>query len=344
MKLQSRNNTYYENTIKKEQILNYQLELWCSLLGFTIKVGEKFCNPWRLDNHPHVFLKYNNDGILLMWDNGDYRYKGVSVFEIGKKNYNCTYKRFLQIAYYDILKNYNIPEQKFFNTTIKKKAYPNKFVIKTKSRAWNETDKKLWCIGGITLDILNKEKILPIQTYWTRDLKSNRGILRLFRCTRPTYALHIKDKVKIIQPAWEGEKSNFITNIEYELGGLKKFTNTDTLYITKSIKDYLVLIQLGINVRYVPSETYPITTTLINLCSSFKKVIFIYDNDKTGINSLEILKEKWGKLDRLKNTELVTYHLPIKLLTTQKIKDPFDMVKKRRLNGLKIRLKKDKII
>lgn len=345
LSFQSKDINYYEKTIYKEQILNYQKELWCILLGFNVSVGEKFCNPLRIgkvDRHPNVVLNYNSDGILLMWDNADTNFKGVSVFEIGKNRYNCSYKEFLQKAYYELLKNYNIPSNSFFQKEVQipKKKF---FTIKTKSRIWNNFfDKDLWFVGGITKKLLKLEGLFPISTYWSKDPKSSMGILNMYKCIRPTYCLKIGDKVKIIQPAWKGEKSSFLTNIQYEIGGNSEFKDFDLLLITKSIKDYLILLLLGYNVRYVPSETYPLTKELIELCSKFKRVIFLYDNDETGIRELEVIKRKTTKVKALDNVSISTYHLPVKLLK-RGISDPFEFAQKRTMKQLKLQLKLDNI-
>ena len=61
-----------------------QLHAWRQILGMPLlNIGEKFCNPFRLDRRPGCRL-YVHNGIVLLSDFGSMMFNGKSVIGVSK--------------------------------------------------------------------------------------------------------------------------------------------------------------------------------------------------------------------------------------------------------------------
>lgn len=71
----------------------------------------------------------------------------------------------------------------------------------------------------------------------------------------------------------------------------------DILVITKSLKDVMVLYELGITAIAPNSENLFVTDLQYNkLSEKFKNIIVLYDNDLAGINGMRKIKHQYPKV------------------------------------------------
>lgn len=77
-----------------------------------------------------------------------------------------------------------------------------------------------------------------------------------------------------------------------DIFGLEQLPETgDLLIITKSLKDVMVLTEMGYNAISFSSETVSPTKKVIDeLKARFRRIVILYDNDKTGIEQSERLR------------------------------------------------------
>jgi len=147
------------------------------------------------------------------------------------------------------------------------------FVIKYTRRDWLDIDKQYWCVGGITTYQLEMEQCYPVLEYWC-----GADELNYKRCTIPVYANHIKDRIKLYGP----KNRLFLTNIPNYIGGNSMFKGNDVLILTKNLKSYLCLTNIGYDVRYLPSESTYIPEDFFKVLDKFKEIWTLFDNDKAG--------------------------------------------------------------
>ena len=68
----------------------------------------------------------------------------------------------------------------------------------------------------------------------------------------------------------------------------------DLLIITKSLKDVMVLYEMGYDAIAPPSESSEIPEVVIyNIKRRFKKILVIYDRDATGMRFARSIVNKW---------------------------------------------------
>ena len=116
-------------------------------------------------------------------------------------------------------------------------------------------------------------------------------------------------------------ESKWFSNINREdVQGITQLPETgDTLYITSSLKDIIVLRKLGLNAIAPSAETTIIPEDIITMLKTrFKKLVIFYDNDNPGI----IASNKHSKI-----YEASEIFVPFKYIS-EDIKDPSDFVEK----------------
>ena len=281
-------------------------------------VSGYFTNPFRPDRRPGCYLEETR-GLTLMWDWGDVKFKGKSIIQVIATVKNLNY----QDAAYYLYHNYVLQNKSQHTTLItgrkklRKRGEFDKQIMPT-SRTWNLEDKEYWSPYYISKKNLNFEKVIPIQWYYTNS-RDNPTDFKLIKPSSPTYGIPIKTRWKIYTPLTKFFHTN---QIWFDIGGLQPFNSDDFIIITKSYKDYQVLVNQGYNCRYILCETVNLNVAFLKYISKeFKKVYYLMDNDMEGIKATERLvtysKSKTG-LDIYKGVYLPT-HLP---------KDSSDFIKK----------------
>jgi len=266
-----------------------------------LEIGKLIHSPIRIDNKPSF-------GVYVNKYNGDLRFNdfyegGGNCFEFVKKKYRCTYKEALHVINRDF--NLKLTSSTSFELSqtlnnIAKKPVVTNYVPKPKSsvkikvitRNWLQRDFDYWYLKyHISFKTLEKFDVYPITAFWM-------GLQR-FYVNQLAYAYFFDPGVfKIYQPLLEVGQGKWYTNLDVDTKwhGYKQLPETgDILFITKSLKDVMVLDEIGYNAISPHNETPNIPDKVIeNLKKRFKKIYVYYDNDKTGVMNSTKICNRYG--------------------------------------------------
>lgn len=262
--------------ITKQDILDKvsEYDIFSRYVG-SFKIGAVYNSPFREDKNPSfgIFVS-NRDKALL--------YKDFSTGECGdafhfvKKLFSLTrYSEVYEKIYEDMSLTYT---SKILYT---KKEYQIKETkLKVKRKAMSKKDIEYWNSFGITEETLRYYKVDAISEYYANDVrKYKRTDNELAFCYK------VFNKFKIYRPL-SNKLDKWRSNLSaFDIQGFEQLPEkSETLIITKSLKDVMVLHELGMNAIAPPSESASIPEVVINnLKSRFKKIIVIYDRDKAGV-------------------------------------------------------------
>lgn len=265
------------------------------------KVGKTINSPLRIDEKPSfgIFVsKY--DGQLRF---NDFREGSGNCFEFVKLKYNCSYQEALHIIDRDFNLNlaYEISDytQGRIDKIIKKPVISNyvpqpksRIKIKVSVRNWNNNDKVYWFDKyKVNLETLTKYEVYPISNFWMDN--------QMFYVQKLAYAYYFEPGIfKIYQPELQVGQGKWFTNLDTgtKWHGYKQLPDkADFMFITKSLKDVMVLSELGFVAISPHNETPNIPEKIIdNLKSRFNKIYVYYDNDTTGVLNSTIVCNKYG--------------------------------------------------
>lgn len=264
------------------------------------KVSEKdiMCFYWGehlLDNQPIYKnpMRYDRKGTCYFkWKDGKYRLndraKGSSY------NFDCfDYVMFLYgCNLYQAL--YRINDDMLIKATSKllkdsrvirqeQKTSRRNINYQVTTREWNDLDKKYWAQFGINISTVDKIA-KPVQSY----LSDNGGFIFTkkyeYDKNDPCYIYQFDERIKLYRPnSTENKWKSTINNTDiFGLNQLPHFG--DTLYITSGAKDMMCLWEMGLNSIAPQSETIDIPWDILtDLKCRFKRIIYLFDNDDTGI-------------------------------------------------------------
>lgn len=266
----------HSNRITKEDILEKVSEytIFSKYIG-NIKIGAVYNSPLREDKNPSfgIFVS-NRDKALLYKDmaNGDCG----DVFKFVKKLFN--YSKYSEV-YNRIYEDMNLSfASKMMYTKKEYKIKETKISVTRKKMSKDDFD--FWLKFGITKETLKLYNVDSISSYFAN------GIIKAkYTKEEPMYSYKVFNKFKIYKPLskkldkWRGNLSSF------DIQGFEQLPETaDLLIITKSLKDVMVLYEMGYNAISPPSESTIIPEIIIkNLKSRFKKIIMFYDRDAAGV-------------------------------------------------------------
>jgi hypothetical protein len=147
--------------------------------------------------------------------------------------------------------------------------------IKVTSRAFTQEAIDFWLSFGISLKTLERYNVTQVRCMWFREEQKN-AIYPRGLC----FAYRIIEKYKIYQPF--DKMFKFCNNYteEYIEGLLQLPYKSDTLIITKSLKDVMLLHELGYEAVSPRSESTLVhKNTLAYLESKYSKIVILFDND-----------------------------------------------------------------
>ena len=292
-----RHQTEVLNSISQEQV-------FYEYLGIYPDLGKLYLSPFRTDRKPGCRFKWHS-GILYFVENSMFQNKLYwSCIDVVMYIKHCGFQEALDILYLKTRSSVSI-----------QKASTNLFVpeIRFEKNQW--TEPNLFMLSG---DILERELVFSVKNYW---IKTKAGWLK--------NSLHDPSKTICVAyyfPDTNHVKLYFPDKIEnkwysncsvQDIFGYSKIdyykTYSDTLWITKSAKDRLMLDYfMSIPSIALQNEGCHIPDPILEeLKFKFKHLMFLYDNDLSGINQAQKLSEK--------------YDIPYKIIDVTP-KDPFEMI------------------
>lgn len=284
----------YDSTKIKQQdtpiTLDYILskvteyDIYARYIG-QFKIGFIYNSPFREDKNPSFgIFRSRKSGKLLFKDHGNGECGDVIKFVelyTGLTNYN------------DIL-NRIVTDMSITNNTKLKstKQYESKdTVIGVVRQDWTDVDKQYWSQFGITKETLTKFNVFSIK-YYLCD-----GIVKgIYKNENPMYAYKVYDHFKIYRPLAD-KYTKWRNNLtENDIQGYEQLPKTgDLLIITKSLKDVMVLYEMGYTAISPSSEsTFIPDKALKQLKKRFKRILICFDRDVSGIKNMRKISLKTG--------------------------------------------------
>ena len=281
----------YDSTKKKEPLtIEYILskvseyDIYASYIG-QFKPGLIYNSPFRKDTNPSfgVFLS-KRTGKLLFKDHGSGVCGDVIKFvrEItGISNYNEVLQEIVR-------------RLKITNKTVLKSTKPiesKETVIGIVRQAFTKIDEQYWGSYHISMPTLEKYNVHSIKYYLCN------GIVKgIYKDENPMYAYKVYNNFKIYRPL--GDKfTKWRNNLtEFDVQGYAQLPKKgNLLIITKSLKDVMVLHEMGYNAVSPSSESTFIPDVVLNdLKKRFKNILLCFDRDIPGVQNMRKVSLKTG--------------------------------------------------
>lgn len=266
-----------------------EYDIYKQYIGYDFKLNQIMSSPLREDKHPSFGVYKSKNGCLMFKDQATGEsgncVKFVSVM------FNITYSAALKKIWREIVLNRIIKTEK--GKQIKEYS-PSTNIILVEKRNFTKRDDEYWSQFEITREDLKEYNIYPINKFWIND------ILQPYFYTKecPMYAYSIFNKFKIYRPlADKSEKWRTNASI-YDIQGYEQLPDkVNTIIITKSLKDIIVLRKLGYYAIAPNSENHTVPKIVIEKLRKDKEVkqfFILYDNDKSGVEAAIKLSVKYN--------------------------------------------------
>lgn len=147
--------------------------------------------------------------------------------------------------------------------------------IRIQSKPFTDKDLQFWSSFGISHATLVRYKVKSLRYFWMNDFQEVPQAPRNL-----AFAFEVLSKYKIYQPHMPSYKfRNDFT--EQCLEGFAQLTyNSDSLIITKSTKDVMVLREMGYEAVSPRSENTPVPEPFLrHFASKYPKRYVLFDND-----------------------------------------------------------------
>jgi hypothetical protein len=252
--------------------------LYCHYLGFDPDIRETYSSPIREDDDRPSFSFWNAQpgmGVEFMWKDGALDKSGTIV-QLLMNLYGISYMDALRKIDTEFKLgftsgDYISPKKKLleFKKPKGKKATTIEISSKTKMSV-RAVD--FWDSYGISQETLKKYNVTEIFAAVINET--------LIRYWELTFAYRIVDKYKIYAP--NNSVFKFINNFDmkYSEGFHQLPKKSDTLIITKSLKDVMVLHELGFESLSPRSESTVLPKEYFKwIDAHYKHVIVLFDND-----------------------------------------------------------------
>lgn len=259
-------------------------DIYASYMG-KFQIGKLYNSPLRnTDSNPSFAIFPARSGDLLFKDHGSGQSGNVITFVKLMENTDNINKVVQKLA--KILKHTN--PSKIANVTYNTNNHTKIGIVR---QDWTDIDVKYWSKFHISIDTLNLYDVFSIKYYLQNDIV--RGI---YNEKSPMYAYKVGDKFKIYRPL-ASKYTKWRTNLSNDdIQGLKQLdTMKDILIITKSLKDVMVLHEMGYAAISPSSETTFIPEQILTfITKDFKEVYLLFDRDKTGMKFARDISKKYG--------------------------------------------------
>lgn len=264
------------------------------------KCDSKFASDLRSDH---------NASCSIAWINGDYLYHDFGTGD-SFRSVNYVMQKF-NLTYYDALlkiqQDFNlivdisfvlnkpyVVSTKNTNKSIEVISSRKPVIIKIKSRLFNKADKSYWYDRySVHSQTLKQFAIIPITDFWIDKLGYSSSKYAY------SYDFYWEAGVfrrKLYQPFKSADKGKWISNggLVVQGEGCLPYTG-DLLIITKSLKDVIVLYELGYVAIAPTSESSWLPESYFKKqAARFKRQIIFFDNDVTGRNKAQVFSNKYN--------------------------------------------------
>jgi hypothetical protein len=286
----------FDISVTKEDILNKisQEEIFEKILSVKIEYGKKFINPLRMDKRPTVSFKWFGDTLVM----ADYSgwFTGNCFQLVMKINY-CSYKNALELIYRD----FNLKGRK--DTEFKPLArIEAPKIFKTYKESLTPTQLEWWSEFKITEEILNLYEVSKC-----REAHVNNYNYYYFD-SDPCFHYTVRNlegdfREKLYFP--KRTEYRFMGNIpkdSWYVQGLWQLQDSETLIITKSLKDVMAMKRFDVQAIALNSESTLLYEPVLEYLSArYNKIYVNMDYDYAGIKMMNKYKKKGFPLLYFKN-------------------------------------------
>jgi hypothetical protein len=285
------------DVLSLEEILKHTTEydIYAYYLGSKFDVGKIMSSPFRQDVKPSFGIFKSSISSALLWKDQATGETGNCVTFVKKFKDLYRNSQALKLIWEEVVKgNLSVSER---GKTITEIYRSLKTSISVKRRNFTEVDYAYWGDYHIDRQVLDLYNVQPISFFWVNDVLQNLTYSKL----SPMYAYKIFDKFKIYRPLSEFKKDKWRTNCSsIDLQGYEQLPKTgDLLIITKSLKDVMVLYQLGYNAVALQCENDSLRKDIFkDLSSRFKRIVIFFDCDEPGMEASFKLSQRYS-LDRI---------------------------------------------
>lgn len=287
-----------EPKITREFLLSQNTEetYMSTYLGIPVKRG-LLISPLRNDHKPTASFYRNKSGTLIFHDfgtgfNGDF-------IRVVMEKFDCDYAQALRIIaedfHYITFKSLRPPVKiKYAKDVIKEKEDT---LIQIEERPFSPNELKWWNNFGISEKTLKKYHVHACKSVF---LNGNYFLSSSPHNMAFGYYGGKKNGIELWRIYFPQKRTfRFLSNWEKTyIQGAKQLPSTgDLLVITKSLKDVMLLHELGISAIAPCSELLFVSNTqLENIKARFKHIICLYDNDLPGVSSLRRIRKAHPEL------------------------------------------------
>lgn len=267
-----------------------EYEIYSHYLGHAFQINVNFLSPFRKETRPSFGIyktPYYNG--LLHKDFGDSRFAGDCFSFVEQMFSGYTYADAINRVYQDVATGKLRSYLSFHDIQATEKTTKLRCLIQYEPK-YNLTDveRKYWEEIGITDNWMRFFKIYPAYRLFVNNQET-----WLSTAENPVFIYKIFDKIAGYRPLEQNKSRKWLKNTtRYDIQGweqLPEYNITDTIIITKSLKDVAVLRTLGYLAIAPSSESVLIPPAAMKLLASkygIKKFVLFYDRDHGGMTGV----------------------------------------------------------
>jgi len=254
-----------------------EYDIFTQYLGFRPTVGQLYLSPLRKDSNPSFGLFYTKSSRALL-------FKDLGTGETG----NC-------FKFASLIDNTTIRQaiknlfNQYVSNKVTKRTAPEQVPIKDYKELDIVVDdvpltsegRLFWDNFGISEDTLKKFNVKQINKFWVNGKEYWRAVK-----SKPMFSYFIYSKVKIYRPFFKRMK--FYSNCTLtDMQGWEQLDySKDTVVITKSYKDIMLLNELGYTAIAPNGEGHSIPQKALDILrAKFKRIVIFYDRDLPGMQA-----------------------------------------------------------
>jgi 5S rRNA maturation endonuclease (ribonuclease M5) len=279
-------------SLSKESILEEvsEEEIMRHYLGFDFEIGRMYQSPLRDDDVPSFNIYYSEYQELRY---KDFNGSQGTCFDLVMNLKSCNF--------YNALCNINdefglclggkTGNKKVSYKEFKAEIIEKKCLIQFKPQHFTELDKQYWFekynITKLTLEIFN--------VYSAKFVFLNKTLLFRYTNNSPIYCYKFEDKVKVYRPFQPKGIYKWLSNAKMDTvqGHAQLHYESNTLIITKSLKDVMCLYEMGYESIAPQAETTHLNESILtNIIKNYKNIYILFDSDSAGQWGAEILGKK----------------------------------------------------
>lgn len=272
---------YFGATKERLLRLTSEYEIFSQYLGFRPVVGQLYLSPLRKDTNPSFGLFYAKGNKTLLFKDLGTGETG-DCFKLASLIDNTTIRQAVTNLYRQYVSK-KITKRKT-KEVIPIKEYKELDIV-VDDIPFTVEGLNFWDDFGITESTLNKFDVKQINKFWVNGKEYWRASQ-----SKPMFSYFIYSKAKIYRPFYKRMKfySNCtITDIQ---GWAQLDYSKDTVFITSSLKDVMLLHELGYTAIAPNGEGHSIPKKALDILrQKFKHVVILYDRDLPGLKAAQKL-------------------------------------------------------